>query len=333
MENRELFKQKVFFVDATTGEIVGEYENTYTSIPQCTTVDVPDELHRRFDYLSEPEHCPYEEAQDDDGDLSIYVPDYLREEISNQKKDRISLKFGPFFWVRMKKWELFRPDCDPAALARAFYVGVHNFLGDQFDPGKLGIKHGAKKVVKELSQTGLFENNVSPENFKRDIMWRGRIGDVSNGLCGKLFEFQYKSAIEMNGANKHRQIGRILQLLPFVHQYTNILCKGDGADAFDCGSQLTKKDVSDLLRIDTTHSTRLMNELLDLKFMHGGREYPVLYEAVYGKQQVFCIHPQFYYAANILEGDHIFVPTMQQGGYHDRNSNSKSRKALRWRTE
>ena len=310
MRNRELFKQKVFFVDATTGEVVGEYENAYTSVPQCTTVDVPDELHKRYDYLSGPGDCPYDDRPNEYNEPDLYIPESIKEEILNQRKERMSYQFGSFYWVRMKRGELFHPDCDPAALSRAFYVGVHNFLGDLFDPGKLGIKHGVKKVVKELGATGLFDGDVSPDNFKRNIMWRGKIGDVANGLCGKLFDSQYKSAMELNGANKHRQLGRILQLLPFAHRYTNILCKDSKSMSFDYGSQFTKKGISDMFGVSPKNSCRFVNELLELKFMRNGREYPVMYEAAYGDQQVLCINHRFYYAADILQGDYIAVPTM-----------------------
>lgn len=309
MRNRELFKQKVFFVDSTTGEVISEYENAYTSVPQRTTVDVPDALHQRYDYLTEPIDCPYGEKGVDD-EPGVCIPASVREEISNQRKERISLQFGPFYWLRITRGKIFRPDCDPAALARAFYVGVHNFLGDRFDPARLGIKHGVKKAIKELSDTELFVGDISPENFNRNIMWRGRIGDVTDGLCGKLFECQYKSAMELNGPNKHRQIGRIVQLIPFVHRYTNILCKDSKSASFDFGSQFTKKDVSDLFGVSPKNSCRFMNELLELKFMRNGREYPVMYEAAYGDQRVFCINHRFYYAADILQGDHICVPAM-----------------------
>lgn len=301
MGNAEQFEKTEVWRDVVDGSIVYQKTETFDQIPY--------EIRQKIDF-SQRGRSGYRPAPQSDDEIGDIIAPSKSIQSGIKKRDYMVLEFGPFFWVRFQKYSLFMKDCNPALLARAFYVGVHNSKWDVFDYRKIGVKGRPSKVMDALQETGLFDGHPDPESFKQHVMWRGKIGDVSNGRCGKLFANQYKSAVESTPPKRHVYIGRIIQLIPFVNLYTNVLCPGDQIGIKNHEEYLRKTDIATLFGVSKTHSYELVDKLCEISFTRNGKKEPVVYQATYGAKKVLCINPHFYYAADILKGDHIFVPKM-----------------------
>lgn len=301
MGSEDQFEKKVIWTNKENNIIVYEHTETFDSLPDDIRAKSSCVFYRQNSLKDGEEASDYKKHNDFSSN----------EQHKNQKKEKLLSEFGVFHWVRAHTQKgLFMDGCNPALLARAFYIGLHNRKFDDFDYRKIGVKGSRSQVMSGIADTGLFDGDPSPETFKSDIMWLWQIGKVYDGRAGKLFDRQYKSAIETTSPKKHVYIGRILQLLPYVNHFSNVLCRQDQVNSTICTDYLNISDISSLFCIKKTNSYRFVENMCSLTFIRRGRPEPILYEARDANANVLCVNPHFYYAADLLRGDHICVPKM-----------------------
>lgn len=302
MQNSELFKRVQMWIDVSTGEVLTQSERLYSELPgEMVNVIRTHDSHGSM--ASGDGETVIDNATSDEPDADMHGAEAR---CFGQKKGKLKYEFGSFYCVNISRGSLFMGDKDPAAVARSFFIGVHD--GDDFDPRSLGLKSSARIAVQSLVETGLFHGYVSPETFDRSVMWKWKKGGSTTKLYGKLFEESLKSAVELTVPRQHANIGRLIQLLPYANKYTNILCRADRTECLNHKGYLNRRSIAGLFGVEASNSSRFVNNLLGVKFKLKGKEYSILYSTTYDGKQVFCINPRFWYAANMLRGDHILVP-------------------------
>lgn len=284
--------QGIFYlVDESTGEVIEEVRDSY---------EVP-ESEEDFDYIDWVEKQLQEKGKG-------ALPQELRpsQKIIDERHQRIKENAGPFVWVKFEWGQPFLPKVDPSTLARAFYVGSHvNGFGD-CDLTKLQLGSCLFDAKKKIKASGLFTGKLDPENIDRKVMWCGRFKSNPGDGIGKLFRLPYQWSMEHTAPKRQEGIGLILKLLPYTHQITNIISTEPTNDG--CAHPMTQQQIAKVLGKSPANASRLVKWLGELRFEKNARQMPIFYRARYADKNVYCIHPEFWYASDLLERNDLCVP-------------------------
>ena len=181
-----------------------------------------------------------------------------------------TLEYGEFLWIKLPVGGPLLPDKDPADLARAFFIGS-NVTSPTYSDIDLGLTRSKSSSIKDILKTGLFNGSVSPENFDRAIMWRGKIGkevlkSTSKGCTRiqRLYIDQYKSTYRNTPVTKHAYLGRLIKLFPYVHQFYGVFCQLEDVKEANNVRPLSFGDLASIVGMGRNHSQRLKDNLLSL---------------------------------------------------------------------
>lgn len=84
----------------------------------------------------------------------------------------------------------------------------------------------------------------------------------------KIYNKAIRNLYNNISIRKHRQIGYIFKLLPYINLEFNIFCKDPFVSEFKHIEALTIKDLCNLIGYNVTQSSRLLKELQSLKYEH-----------------------------------------------------------------
>lgn len=286
------YQRITFLVNKATGEVVDEIRE------MCEVPTTQEE----FDYI---DWVDSQREARERGDNSL--DEYYRKKEQEDREERIKKEAGPFVWVKFA-WEkpLF-PEVDSATLARALYVGCHRNFPGSYEPEKMGLKSRLPEANAKMLESGLFKGKVAPDAIVRGLIWCGKLKHVDSDCVGKLFTNSYKWAIAYTTPRQHAMIGDVLRLLPYTHQVTNVICREPTNDG--CVHPMDSKEITALLGKSAAHSARTMESMMELKFEKNGRRLPIFYQSMYAGEKVYCIHPEFWYASDLLARNDLCVPT------------------------
>ena len=187
---------------------------------------------------------------------------------------------------------------------------------DKFSPTMLGMSPPQTAAsMKSLEASGMFDTKVAPRNFDTSILAKG--GLVASGVYGRreqnrvtrLYVDQYISCYELLDPKEHVHLGRLMQLMPYKHQYVNFLCRQEDVYTKAGPVPLTKYDITELLGLSKQRADAVLDGLLSLKYERNGRQYPVVYMAEYAGREVICINPKFVFSGDWYRRDDLLVPT------------------------
>ena len=233
--------------------------------------------------------------------------DSYRRPLSRQQ--RILYEYGIYNFVRMPQSKLFMPDCDPAALARAFFIGCYDTRSENFSRSDIGLQSSSLRNAFEKIQTsGLFTGDPAPRNFNTSIMWRGKHDALIDSADGKLFIETYRSLCSSTPPRRHVYIGRLIQLLPLCGRLTNVLCLRETTGIYRGDMVLSRQAITDLFHIGKNNLSRFMDAMFSLEFERHGETLPAFYEVEKNGVKFLCVHPYLWYAGSISDGDQLLVP-------------------------
>lgn len=146
------------------------------------------------------------------------------------------------------------------------------------------VKSDIKKILKlSKSATYDFWNDVKDKYItERDRglyitesanIFRHNIPDENRYIqYQKLYITAIRNLYAATDIRKHRQLGYIFKLLPYINLEFNIFCKDAFVKEIDEIQPLTITDFCNLIDYDVTQSVRLLKELQSIKFKHKGNE-------------------------------------------------------------
>ena len=332
------FRVTTICVDESTGEIVYHHQECSDHRPDFSEYsaagEIPASEEDYHNHITSYEEAPilfgkdfelaYDEYERGMGwEHEVYDdsrPQKRDSERINKINEYCRLEYGEFAWVKLPVSGPLFIDKDPAVLARAFFIGTNMTNGD-FSMDDLGLASTQRINVKKISESGLFIGKVNRKNFDGSVMWRGKIGKetlktIWGGGCRvrRLYLDQYKSTYQNTPATKHTHLGRLVQLLPYVHKFYGVFCRQEDAESINGVHPLSFCDMADAIGIGKNHSDRLRENLLSLTYTRKGRSWPVMYEAKFGGETAIVLSPKFMYGGSMIDRDDLMVPAMWQGG-------------------
>lgn len=327
------FRVTTICVDESTGEVIYHHQESCDHRPDFRNLSVDGEIQipetedqeSEVDYNNYPilygedfEHAYAEYEENMGWEPGMYDDTGCRrdDEHVHRSNEYCALEYGEFLWIKLPVNGLLLPDKDPADLARAFFIGS-NMTNAAYSPVDLGLTRSKSTGIRNILKTGLFTGSVYPENFDRSIMWRGKIGkevlkSVSKGEARvqRLYIDQYKSTYQNVPVTKHAYLGRLIKLLPYVHQFYGVFCQPEDVNTANNVRPLSFGDLASIVGIGRNHSSRLRDNLLGLTFTRKGRSSPVIYESVLGGDKVIVLNPKFMYGGSMVDRDDLMVPVM-----------------------
>lgn len=100
---------------------------------------------------------------------------------------------------------------------------------------------------------------------------RGRLGKTEN-LYKKFYLEGVRCIYEATATSKHRYLGYIFQLLPYVNTEYNVICKNPDENIIEQVEPLLIDDICDILGYDKTQRSRFINIYRQLTFEYRGHE-------------------------------------------------------------
>ena len=144
-------------------------------------------------------------------------------------------------------------------------------------------KSDIKEILK-LSKSGAYQffNEVKDKYLKEyngtlyiadNKIFKNKIPQDKKYLqLQKIYINAVRNLYNPTDAKKHKQLGYVFKLLPYINLEFNIFCKDPFEKQLDNIEPLTIADLCKLVNYDVTQSTRLIKELQSIKFIHNGDE-------------------------------------------------------------
>lgn len=197
-------------------------------------------------------------------------------------------------------------DVSPQTMARLIYISTFLPYGERELKGRKNIpmtKGDVKKATKlseatffrfwnEVSGKYLFENSNShiyvSNNFKR-----GKLPKSTKHMeYQKIYIQAVRSLYESCPTSKHKHLGRIFQMLPFVNTEYNILCFTPQETNIDSIIPMTLNEFCTTIGMSSEKRTRLV------------REYAEITLPVHGRNERFC---SFVFDGLNMDSARIFI--------------------------
>lgn len=216
---------------------------------------------------------------------------YIELQAQKQEKRRAESALGSFYFILTAN--LF-PNLSPQNVARM--IMLCTYLG--YD-GRLMINPKRQMQRKELgfilklkpTQSYYFWNEVKDKYIGEDNnglfilpdigCFRGEIPqDIKGQLLQKIFIQTVRALYIKTDVRKHRQLGYVFKLLPYINIRYNIFCKDALEENLDLVEPLTVAGICFLLGYDLTQAARLIKELQQLTYINrnkDGLEYLISY--------------------------------------------------------
>lgn len=123
---------------------------------------------------------------------------------------------------------------------------------------------------KEVENTYISDFGDEGLKLVSPFIVRGRIKG-SDEPYKKFYLEGVKNVYKATPVNKHKYLGYIFQLLPYVNTEYNILCGNPDESDFDKIEPLLINEICDILQYDKNHRSRLMNIYRQLTFEYRGQ--------------------------------------------------------------
>lgn len=246
----------------------------------------------------------------------IYTPDQL--EIIKRKNEKAQKSYwqrksnkplGRFYFILAD--EQFK-DLSPETVTRLIYLNTFLAFGDNrlMNTQRKQIKKSDLPKILEVSESTAkrFWAEVKNKYLNEDKY--GLYANNSIFRSGKLKDKQYNTyqkfyitAIRTlyRATKKHKHLGYIFKMLPFINFEHNILCKNPEETTLDEIQCLTLAEFCEAIKFDRTHLNRLLQIYNKLTFNVRGHEErfcAIVYDGLHKDNAKIIINPHILYCGS-----------------------------------
>ena len=251
---------KQYRINTETGEVT---EMLTITIPYGSTVRTPEQqeqARKRAEYLKR------------------------REEKEHYKKLAKS-ELGSFYWILANNAF---SDLTPQTVTKLVMLCSYLYYDDMFRRStRTTIKKKDLQGILNISKKAVYDFwNEVKERYIVERSGDLYISDNANIFRGQLrrtqkpevrhFQKAYINAIRKlyraTGVRKHKQLGYIFKMIPYLNIEYNILCTDPFVQEIDSIMPLSIAELCQLINYNPTQSARLIKELQALKFEHNHRQ-------------------------------------------------------------
>lgn len=229
-----------------------------------------------------------------------------RQEYLESKKAyvHIAAQYGPFVWLKYDLQKLICDDIPPGHLSRLLRIGVMKGSGEAFSLDSLGISVSQKyETINSLVSAGYLAPEAMPGGVADRMIWVGKINstkvksDMDRGrYITRLYRTAYISLYESLQAARHKQLGYILNMVPYLNRTYNILCVNPLETNLNLIAPLSYPDISDILELSRPNAARLRHYWEDMRISFGAVSSPILKEVTRDGRHLLCVNPRLIYA-------------------------------------
>lgn len=208
--------------------------------------------------------------------------DELKErQIKREMRRKIQDELGYFYFV-MREHKFGNISAESAA--RLIYLCTYLNYNNEFmlTERKKMKKSDLKEVLglstgttfnfwKEVSDVYILDSGEDGLKLISPYIIRGRI-TKSDELYKKFYLEGVRCIYEATPVSKHRYLGYIFQLLPYINTEYNIICKNPDETELEKIQPLLIDEICNLLSYDTTQRSRFMNIYRHLTFEYRGHK-------------------------------------------------------------
>ncbi len=205
-------------------------------------------------------------------------------------------------------------DISPDALARLFYLALHLGYGDDI----VMKTQRTKLILRELpmfmriseSTSRRFWEEICPKYAHEDedggihinssAFRLGKLGKGSSGYQ-KVHKDAFKSLYRKMPASKHRYLGYVLKMLPYINIEYNVLCENIFDTDIEDMYPLSVKAFCKRLGYNYSAASRLIKEYEKLKISVEGHEEPLCSFTGSGHKKMIFVNPHVIYSGTNYE--------------------------------
>lgn len=278
MENNSIIKDSMqdivaYVVDSASGEIIGKLKTGDVIISQ-------EEIQRRA-----------REKQ---------------KRLEREAKRRTTKE--KFFFVRSdREFELL----SAATLTRLIFLGTYcNYDGVLMVSERQPMLHGDLPKILKLGKTATndFWNEANPEYITEDangylhlnaiLFHRGRMKRKQCNPYQQFYHDGVRKLYNVVSSRKHKQLGYIFLLLPFVNREYNLLCHNPYETDIDKVELMSIAEFCERIGYDVTHIDRLLKIYDGILFDVDGRKErfcTITYNGINRCNAKICVNPNIFY--------------------------------------
>lgn len=216
----------------------------------------------------------------------------------------MAAQYGPFVWLKHDAQKRLCSDIPSGHLSRLLRIGVMKGSGEPFRLDSLGISISQRyETVNSLVSAGYLEHTAMPMDVPDRMVWVGKVSSAKvksdmarNRYITRLYRAAYISLYESLPAARHKQLGYLLSMVPYLNRKYNILCVNPLETNLNLIAPLSYPDISDLLELSRANAARLHRYWEEMRISFGAASSPVLKEVSRDGKQLLCVNPRLVYA-------------------------------------
>lgn len=143
-------------------------------------------------------------------------------------------------------------------------------------PGLMGMHRKTVNAFLDEAKDYIFADNDGGLFMISNVFTRGKLPKGQHTAMQRLYRDSIRNLYRNTPVSKHRLLGIVFRLLPYVNQEYNILCYNPGEECIDDLDLLSLDDFCKLIGHDLLKKYRLRAELKKITF------------DVNGKRELFC---------------------------------------------
>ena len=214
-----------------------------------------------------------------------------RAEFIKQKEEKeyykklVGRELGHFYWILADNAF---SDLQPQTVTKLLMLCTYLYYDDTFRRSRkttikkkdiqyiLGVsKAAAFEFWREVKDKYIIEHNGNLYISERANIFRGSLPKTQEPEVRhyqKAYINSIRKLYKATNIRKHKQLGYVFKLLPYINLEYNIICKDPFEKEIDSIIPLTVKDLCELIGYNPSQATRLLKELQTLTFEHNHRQ-------------------------------------------------------------
>lgn len=204
----------------------------------------------------------------------------------------------------------------PETVARLIYLSTFIKYGDnilmktqrtpfEFSelPQLLNIsKSTFKRFWKEVKDVFMVKSDNGTISINTDYFIKGKIQNLGEEYQ-KIYNKNLQELYKITPSNKHRYLGYVFQLLPYINTEYNIICKNPEEKELEKVKPIFAEDFCKMIGYDVSHKSRLMNEYSNITYFtkEGYNEGFCSFVTTDNSKTAIYINPNIIYKGDNLE--------------------------------
>lgn len=210
------------------------------------------------------------------------------------------------------------PDLLPQTATRLIYLSVYIGYETDYLLTSEGIKMNRDKIktmmllsesefkrfISEVTEKGyLIKDSEGYYKLNKEVFFKGHIPDDIRSK-NKAFDIKnikiYKDVLKTLyfscDIKKHKQLGYIFQIIPYINLTWNVACFNPDEKNRDNIKKITATEFAELVGKDKTHARRLLNSIAAVKFKWKGKTTGFINATIEGA--TIFVNPMIMYKGN-----------------------------------